>query len=211
MDEDAEPVALHIIQPIESSMFRSSFILCVCGAVALSSCSKREASAPASPPPEASPALPGLPPPEKPIDVCALLTSEEIEAAIGEPLKETTPHREEVEGFLISQCHFALPTVENSFIVRMVQRGNGPDARDPRAVWQETFARDLERAMAAGRPPEKVPELGDEAYWLGGAKKGALNVLSGHRHFRVGVGGEASQALKIEKGTKLARAILGRL
>ena len=130
---------------------------------------------------------------------------------MGEPVKESKTQRQEEEGFVISQCIFLLPTVTNAVSLRLVQRGGGEDARDPRTVWQETFERDLAKAEKTKAPPERVPNLGDAAFWLGGRETGGLYVLKGNRHFRLGLGGEPNQAKKIEKATKLARMILERL
>ena len=149
---------------------------------------------------------------DAPIDPCTLLTKKAIEAVVGEPVKETKMQRQEEEGFVISQCIFLLPTMTNTVTLRLVQRGAGEDARDPRTIWQETFERDLAKAEKSKKaPPERVPNVGDEAFWLGGRETGGLYVLKGNRHFRLGLGGEPNQARKIEKATKLARQILERL
>src|SRR5947209_20350978 len=42
----------------------------------------------------------------KEVDVCALLTSAEIEAVQGEPVKETKPSVQPSSNFLMSQCFF---------------------------------------------------------------------------------------------------------
>ena len=63
--------------------------------------------------------------PETPLDPCSLLTRDEIKAVIGNEVKETKTQREEVEGFVISQCVFAMPKVTDSFTLKLVQRGTG--------------------------------------------------------------------------------------
>ena len=146
-------------------------------------------------------------------DACTLLTHDDLKAVLGAEPKETKPDRTSEQGFVIAQCYFTMPDSAESVNLRVVQRGTGADARDPRKVWEETFARDLKRAIKERKkgPPVKVEKLGDEAYWMGGAKYGGLYVLKGNRHFRLGVGGEPNQEKKIEKASKLARAILKRL
>ena len=149
---------------------------------------------------------------DRPVDACSLLDHKEIEAVTGSPVKEAKPERKEENGFVISQCYFALPVASDSLTLRLVQRGSGEDARDPRQVWEETFARDLKKAEKRKKNrPERVSNLGDEAFWMGGPEAGGLYVLKGNRHFRIGLGGEKNQARKIEKASKLARAILKRL
>jgi len=152
--------------------------------------------------------------PETPLDACSLLTAEEIQAALGEAPQTTKADRKVEGGFVISQCYFTLPTASNSFTLRLVQRGDGPEAREPHKVWKESFASELvEKAVAERKkaPPERVLNLGDEAFWLGGPKIGGLYVLKGYRYIRLGVGGEDNQPIKIELATKLAHSILARL
>jgi hypothetical protein len=193
-------------------MLKWSLALCSCIAVSLVGCSKPNPDTASTPSqPTASASVGGTP--DTPIDACSLLTSEEIKQVMGETVTEAKPQRQNEEGFVISQCLFLLPESKHSVTLRLVQRGEGADARDPRQVWQETFARDLEKAIKERKkaPPERVPNVGDEAFWLGGPQTGGLYVLKGNRHFRLGFGGEPNQPLKIEKATKLAGSILGRL
>ena len=150
--------------------------------------------------------------PEEPLDACSLLTNDEIQTAMGEALKETKADRQVEEGLTISQCNFALGTPLRWINLRVVQRSEDAKARNPRQVWQETIGRDGDEAEKRKKAPqERVPNLGDEAFWTGGPKTGGLYVLKGNRFFRLHVGGEANQAVKIEKGTQLARSILQRL
>lgn len=175
-------------------------------AIALVGCSKPKE---AVPPPSAATSSQ----PEAPIDPCTLLTSEEIQAVMGEAVKGTQADREATGGFVISQCFFALPTRTDSVTLRLVQRGSDEKARDPRQAWQESFARDLGEAMEKRKDqaPQKIADLGDEAFWMGGPKAGGLYVLKGNRYIRLSIGGEPSQGQKIEKASTLARAILERL
>jgi len=182
-----------------------------CFIVSLMGCSEKAAE-PSSETPGGS-ALQSAQLPDEPIDACKLLTSEEIQAVEGEAMAEAKADRTAENGFVISQCYFSLPTFANSLTVRLVQKGSGSDAQDPKQVWQETVARNLEKALEQRKkaPPERVHGLGDEAFWLGGPVAGGLYVLEGNRYFRIGLGGEANQERKIEKATRLARSILQRL
>ncbi len=56
-----------------------------------------------------------------------------------------------------------------------------------------------------------MPNVGDEAFWLGGRETGGLYVPKGNRHFRLGLGGEPNQGRKTAKATQLARLILKKL
>jgi hypothetical protein len=146
-------------------------------------------------------------------DVCSLLTSEEIQAVIGEAVKESKGASQAEGGFLISQCRYDFEKATDTIVLRLVQRGSGEDARDPRETWKEAFERDLKKAIAERKKgrPEQVKGLGDEAYWMGGRKSGGLYVLKGNQHFRLMLGGEPNQPQKIEKASRLARSILQRL
>jgi hypothetical protein len=195
-------------------MHKNFLSLAGCSLAVLAACSKvTPPAAPETQMANEATSTPANQPPEMPIDACSLLTSEEIEAVQGEAVKETKTESKSEEGFTISQCYFALPTSSNSITLRLVQRGSGPDGQDPRRVWKETFARDLEKAVQERKkaPPERVSNLGDEAFWMGGAKAGALYVLKDNHYIRLAVGGEPNQPIKIEKATKLAQLILERL
>ncbi|MBA3242476.1 MAG: hypothetical protein H0T60_14700, partial [Acidobacteria bacterium] len=59
--------------------------------------------------------------------------------------------------------------------------------------------------------PRPVDGLGEEAFWLGNNKMGALYVLNKNRMVRVSVGGPDEEGSKIEKSKKLAEKALKRL
>ena len=100
---------------------------------------------------------------------------------MGAAVKETKADRNVGDGLVISQCYFALPVVTEVVTIRLVERaGEDETARSPRQVWQETFARGLERAGKRKKSePERVPNLGDEAFWQGGPERGTLRVEKG--------------------------------
>lgn len=155
------------------------------------------------------------------IDACALLTSKEIESVQGEPMKETKPSGKTGSGFSVSQCYFALPTSSNSISLTVMQKADGPDARDPRQYWEEMFRRadDKDKGREGEREgekekaaaPEKIPGLGDEAFWTGNRVGGDLYVLKGNSYIRISVGGAADQTTKIKKSKELAEIVLKRL
>src|SRR6185312_4991728 len=59
-----------------------------------------------------------------------------------------------------------------------------------------------------GAPPQKVPGLGDDAYWTGNRVGGALYALKGNTYIRISVGGPGDQQTKIKKTRALAQIIL---
>jgi hypothetical protein len=99
---------------------------------------------------------------KNPLDVCALLTSKDLQAIQGEALKETKPSTRADGGFMISQCFYTLPTFSNSISLLVAQKGESAGARDPKEFWQETFHRkdqeDLEKERAKEKEKGKEKE-----------------------------------------------------
>jgi hypothetical protein len=174
-------------------------------------------------PTEAAPVSPKL-------NSCALLTSKEIEAVQGEPIKETKLTGQSGGGFSISQCYFALPTATNSVSLLVAQRGEGAGAHDPEEFWRDSFHKDQKKTKDKDHdresdrdkkkgaeeeeetaPPQKIAGVGDEAYWTGTRVGGALYVLKGNAYARISVGGPGDQATKIKKSRALAQKVLARL
>ena len=173
------------------------------------------------------------------VDSCTLLSPRQIQSIQGESLKETKSSASSARGFSVSQCFFTLPTFTNSISLVVTQRGDGPDARDPKEFWRETFRdreaeseakdkdraadrdKDRDKAREQGREereaeeesakPLKISHLGDEAFWTGNAVGGALYVLKGNAFVRVSVGGSGAQRAQIKKAQALAQLILKQL
>jgi len=59
--------------------------------------------------------------------------------------------------------------------------------------------------------PRKIDGLGEEAYWIGDERMGALNVRHANRFLTISVGGGGDQETKIKKCGDVARIILARL
>jgi len=183
---------------------------------AVTGCSKSDTvQAPAGPPP---PTTPG--PGQKStngIDVCSLLTSSEIEAIQGGPLKDTKPSGNPQGGLNVSQCYFLLPTAADSIVVTVTQKADGANSRDPKQSWDEIFHEDKDKEEASkeeegkSEPPEKIDGLGDEAYWAPRRFGGALYALKGNVYISVSVGGGGDKASKIQKSKALSEKILKRL
>lgn len=162
----------------------------------------------AAPSPVSSPGSPA-------IDACSLLTSEEIQAVQGEAFKEKKPTVDSKGNLSVSQCYFALPTFSNSVSLQVVQRGTGAQASDPKQAWNEMFHKAQPSPVGEGpkrkEPPEPIEGLGDEAFWAGNEKVGALYALKGNSYIRVSVGGGDDKPTKIKKSTDLAQLVLKRL
>ena len=187
---------------------------CCCSILLVAGCSKRERS---SETPEAKPAEEVAQKADQPIvDACTLLTSEEVAAIQGEAVKETKKAEKSEGGLLVSQCYFVLPTHVNSINLGAVQRARDEQARDPRQVWKETFAPEkLEEKGPDGKVrkglPERIPNLGEDAFWRDDRRAGVLYVLKGNAYLRLTIGGADDKETKIKKCSELARKALSRL
>ncbi len=178
-----------------------------------------------SPQPTTNRQSPAAPAAKKPaLDACALLSSNEIQFVQGEPVKETKSSGKSDRGVNTSQCFFTLPTFTNSISLSVTQRGNGPDARDPKEFWEDTFGeghrggekrekddRDREEEREESAASVRVNGIGEEAFWTGSRVGGALYVLKGNVYFRISVGGADSQTSRIKKSKTLAQKVLVRL
>ena len=149
--------------------------------------------------------------PAAPIDTCALLTSEEITAVQGEAVVGTKPSQSAAQGLGMYDCFFTLPTFTNSISLSVTQSGPGPDARDARQSWRDALAASNAKASHKTGPAQMIEGVGEEAFWTGNERMGALYVLKGSRYLRISVGGPGDQATKIQKCRSLAEAALKRL
>ena len=189
--------------------------LVFCLIVVIASCSKPE---PVQVPTSSQPATPeaGLGS-TKGIDACSLITTKEIEAIQGTPLKETKRSSKSQGGLTVSQCYFLLPMIAESIVVTVTQRADTSNGRDPKQSWDEMFHRDKgktnareeeEKEVAA---PQEITGLGDEAFWVSRRYGGKLYVLKRGTYISVGVGSPGDQAIKLQKSKALAEIVLKRL
>jgi hypothetical protein len=163
------------------------------------------------------------------VDACQLLTSTEIEAVQGEPVKEVKPNVQPNGGMRISECLFHTSNFAKSVSVALATRSVGQtSALTPRKFWQRQFrGLDTQKDKTRGasneivKPESKVEEetgearrikgLGEDAYWVGSPIASALYVLQGDKFVRISVGGVGEESVRIEKSKVLARAALKRL
>ncbi len=167
-------------------------------------------------------------------DACKLLTSGDLQAVQGEPLKDTKGTNRAEGGFFVSQCYFMLPTFSKSAVLTVTAAGKGEGARNPKQYWREIFhpkaeasgREDRGREKSKGKegkepgeveieqektPPQKVPGLGDEAFWEPSRIGGALYVLKGDVFIRISIGGLDNPETKMKKSETLAQKVLPRL
>jgi hypothetical protein len=161
-------------------------------------------------------------------DACTLLTSAEIEAVQGEPVKETKASVQLNGEMLVSECLFYTTNFPKSVSVALVVPSSAkPSALAPRKFWRKQFhapdveedkmravdkkAQKLEPEDEEARKPRGIEGLGEEAYWVGTPIMGAIYVLQGDNFVRISIGGVGEESVRIEKSKVLARAVVKRL
>ena len=96
-----------------------------------------------------------------------------------------------------------------------MQRARDEQARDPLQVWKETFApeklQEKERMEKCEKATERIPDLGEEAFWRDDRRTGILYVLKGNAYLRLSIGGADDKETRIRKCSELARKALSRL
>jgi len=155
-----------------------------------------------------------------PLDACALIDKSEIASVQGVEVQQMQPTRQKNSDLDISQCYYtAISGSKNlSVYVQVIQRDPKSAPRDAlKEFWKERFGseskekrREEKDEEEAINPPLRVSGVGDEAFWLGSSRGGALFVLKKDRVVRVTVGGSDAKA-QIEKSKTLAKKALTRL
>jgi hypothetical protein len=170
------------------------------------------------------------------IDVCSLLTSDELKAVQGEAYQQAQRSDRWEGEFIVAQCYYAMPTTVNSVVINVTTAQDEAGARSPKVLWEQAFGgakeekdregksererekeggkepRDRgEEAEAKEARPQRVIGLGDAAFWVASPVGGALYVLKNDMFVRVSVGGSGDQKTKVNKSKTLAQNILKKL
>ena len=161
------------------------------------------------------------------IDVCGLLTKEEIEAIQGSPIKETKSSARSDTAFRVSQCFYTATEFSKSVSLAVMQGAPGrPTTTSPRDFWKERFGRfsgdererDKVKEETDGKeekeesvPPKKIDGIGDEAFWASNRFGGVLYILKGDAFISISLGGPDNEQTKIDKSKALAQKALQRL
>lgn len=166
------------------------------------------------------------------VDACSLLSTTEIQSALGVPLRETKPSTQPAGPLYASQC-VLLTSLPAKSVSLTVTTPSGPGA-SVREFWSNTFhSVDFDRdsnhetsvrprkeaadsltgdteSEQAGKP-RRIDGIGDEAYWVGNRITGALYVLQGELLLRLSVGGIPSETARLAKSKALAAFALSHL
>jgi len=157
------------------------------------------------------------------IDVCGLITSQEIEAIQGSPIKETKSSASSGTGFRVSQCFYTAAEFSKSVSLAVTQKDPDHQAKDsPKDFWEETFGRfdkdekerdrpSSEKEEKESIPPKKIESIGEEAFWTSNRFGGILYVLKGDAFISISLGGTDDEDTKIKKSKALAQQALQRL
>jgi hypothetical protein len=160
------------------------------------------------------------------IDVCGLLTKDEIEAIQGSPIKETKSSARSDTAFRVSQCFYTATEFSRSVSLAVMQRDPGrPATGSPKDFWKERFGRysdenerDRVKEETEGKeekeesvPPKKIDGIGDEAFWASNRFGGVLYVLKAEAFISISLGGMDDEDTKIQKSKALAQKALQRL
>lgn len=225
----------------------SRYYLIVLFLLLTSACKSGDSNAPANSPGGASPTATNSPSTsaaspapgavKASIDVCGLLTADDLKSVQGEAYKDAMRSDRQDGDFIVAQCYYALPTTTNSVVLNVTTAKPGTGAPSPRAFWEATFGKDeeaksgkerdrekeREKERAEKKPkepgeeveqeakPEKINGLGDEAFWLASRVGGALYVLKKDQFFRISVGGAGDEKTKLNKSKTLAQRVLTKL
>ena len=161
------------------------------------------------------------------IDVCGLLTKDEIEAIQGSPIKETKSSARSDTAFRVSQCFYTATQFSRSVSLAVMQRDPGrPTTTSPKDFWKERFGRysgdekerdkvkeetERKEEKEESVQPKKIDGIGDEAFWASNRFGGVLYILKGDAFISISLGGTDDEETKLNKSKALAQKALQRL
>jgi hypothetical protein len=140
------------------------------------------------------------------VKACALLTAADIAGVQGEKparFRESTPQPD------ASHCFIALPTAAKSVQVEVTRGPRVAQLAD--RLRQAAEVESEEAGEHEAHAVERVPDMGDEAFWAEGVRVGALYVRRGATLLRIVVGGDESKEAKLSKLRVLVPKALSRL
>jgi hypothetical protein len=144
---------------------------------------------------------------ENPIDLAALITRADAQAALGETVKDAQARMDEGADGHYSRCNYYSENPGRSLVLRVRQADAGQ--LEPKKQLEE---------MSAGNDKFKpVTGLGDKAAVLKeGPAKGPghalmLYIAKGNAFITVGLSGVDDEKIALEKAKTVARKILGKL
>jgi hypothetical protein len=167
-------------------------------------------------------------------DVCALITTHEIETIQGSHIKEMKSSVRSDAGFRVSQCLYTAEDFSKSVSLAVTERDPASSTkRSVKDFWNETFGRftdhegkshgDNEEKKSLGEqarhegeerafiPPKRIDGIGDDAFWSPNPVGGAVYVLKKNVFVRLSIGGPDNEEGKLDKSKALAQKAIDRL
>lgn len=147
-------------------------------------------------------------------NACSLIESGEVEAMQGAKVQGSAPS-DLIDGdFAVSQCYYTVISSDGTknLSVHLEVRENDSKSANKNALndlWRERFQQAKEKRKT--EKPKPVAGVGDEAFWVGNNKMGALYVRRKERILRVSVGGPDDEVTKLDKSKLLASKAVERL
>jgi hypothetical protein len=160
------------------------------------------------------------------LDACTLIEKSEIASVQGVQVQQTQPTSQTAGELNISQCYYTVidGSKNLSVFVQVIQRDpKSASANALKEFWEKKVVREGEehesKEKSAAKyeeeeelgPSLRVSGIGDEAFWLGSSRGGALYVLKKDKLLRVSVGGTDDAKANLEKSKTLAKKALARL
>jgi len=137
------------------------------------------------------------------LDACALLTKEDAESFLAEPVGTPATTHTEAMGNTVTQCRYSVPSGNNRVGLLLRQASTAEEAAK---IFRQ--ARDASKELS-GADPKVIDGLGESAYWIGGNLQ-QLNLLKGDAWLiitaRTGNGTDPLEASK-----SVSRKILARM
>jgi len=141
--------------------------------------------------------------PKGKFDACALLTKEEVESFLAEPVGTPATTHTEAMGNTVTQCRYSAPS-GNKRVGLLLRQSSSVD--EAAKVFKQ--ARDTAKELS-GADPQVIDGLGDSAYWTGGNLK-QLNILKGDAWLII-TASASNGTDPLEASESVSRKILARM
>jgi hypothetical protein len=154
------------------------------------------------------------------LEVCGLIEKSEIASVQGAQVQSAAPSNYASGGLVVSQCYYAVASEDGSknLSVHLQVIQADPKSSRPKALrdyWERAFRREKGRGEDEEEEETSKAQVirgfGEEAFWLGNSRGGALYTLKKAKLVRVMIGGADDTKTRIEKSKTLAAKVLKRL
>lgn len=147
-------------------------------------------------------------------DVCSMIERSTVESVQGAAVSDARANKVTRGPFAVSQCLYTATAADkpgqNLSVLIEVRRPDSSAAVSDALSTEWNKLRDKKENKRSEKP-RPVEGVGDEAFWVGSDKLGALYVLSKGAMVYVSIGGAEGVDAKIEKAKKLAASAIARL